>query len=408
MTDDQTVDSLPFMPYTQALLGGEGATFTNYHAVQPLCCPSRASFLTGQYPHNHGVLNNLPPFGYDRMNFRRTIYTALDKAGYRTGWIGKVLNDPESHGTRPEPGFDEWLVPLGLSEVNMTEYSVSDNGTPRTFSGIFQNDFYASRARSFLTAANDAPFMLTLALSSPHWSRCSDDSGRCPPAPATPDLGTFEGQPFPLASDPSLDTADRATADEWWARELESVQSVDRIVFGIVDLLRRTGDLANTYIVLQSDNGMLHGEHDVFDKNVPWDRSVRVPLIIRGPGFDPGTVRSDLTANVDVPATILEAAGVEPPRPLDGYSLLGGHRRGALLLERLNGSSGASADQPWRQIKTERGWTYWREQFSGRRYLFDLDDDPGQLENLIEEEPKVAAKLNRRLNRMKSCANPCP
>ena len=93
------------MPFTQIVLGVEGATFTNHHAVQPLCCPSRASFLTGQYPHNHGVLNNLPPFGYDRLNFKRTIYTALDRAGYRTGWIGKVLNDPDSRGLEPGAGL---------------------------------------------------------------------------------------------------------------------------------------------------------------------------------------------------------------------------------------------------------------------------------------------------------------
>lgn len=119
-------------------------------------------------------------------------------------------------------------------------------------------------------------------------------------------------------------------------------------------------------------------------------------------------MRADLTANVDVPATILDAADVPPARPLDGYSLLSDHRRGALLLERLNGSSGPPEDQPWRQIKTSRGWTYWRELESGRRYLFDVEADPLQLDNLVREQPEVASRLNRRLNRMKSCANPCP
>ena len=71
---------------------------------------------------------------------------------------------------------------------------------------------------------------------------------------------------------------------------------------------------------------------------------MRIPLLIRGPGFLPGEIRADLTANVDVPATIMDAANVKPARPLDGYSLLGKHRRRFLLLERLNGSSGSSAD----------------------------------------------------------------
>lgn len=270
MTDDQTVDSLPYMPFTQALLGADGTTFTNHHATQPLCCPSRASFLTGQYPHNHGVLNNLPPFGYDRMNFRRTLYTALDDAGYRTGWIGKVLNDPDSHGIRPEEGFDEWLVPLALTEVDMLDYTVSDNGASRQITDTFQNDFYASRAAGFLRSGGDAPFMLTLALSSPHWSRCFDGSGgHCPPVPSPVDLGTYEGVGFPLAEDPALSTAERVATDEYWARELESLQSVDRIVGGIVDLLRRSDELGDTYVMIQSDNGLLHGEHDIYDKNVP-------------------------------------------------------------------------------------------------------------------------------------------
>lgn len=84
LTDDQTIDSIEAMPNVQRLLGDRGTTFTRHHAVQPLCCPSRASFLTGQYPHNHGVLDNLPPGGYGSMDFQRTLYAAMHEAGYRT------------------------------------------------------------------------------------------------------------------------------------------------------------------------------------------------------------------------------------------------------------------------------------------------------------------------------------
>ena len=410
LTDDQTVDSLPYMPLTRITLGLDGTTFANNHAVQPLCCPSRASFLTGQYPHNHGVLNNLPPFGYDRLNFKRTIYTALHRAGYRTGWIGKLLNDPQAHGIKPEPGFDEWFIPLGQSELFMTEFTVSDNGTLRDYADTFQTNLYVQRAVDFLDSPSRAPFMLTISLSSPHWNRCEtgEIGARCPPQPDPSDLGSFSGTPFPI-DDPSIDPAERAVADEYWARELESLQSVDRVVGYVIDLLRRTGELDNTYVIYESDNGMLHGEHDVaFDKNVPWDRSVRVPLLIRGPGFTPGAIRTDLTANVDVPATILDAAGVDPPRPQDGYSLLSKHRRRFLLLERLIGSGGAPADQPWRQVKTAGGWTYWREQRSGRRHLYDLERDPLQLTNRVRANPRRARRMQRLLNEFRGCENPCP
>ncbi len=252
--------------------------------------------------------------------------------------------------------------------------------------------------------------MLTISLSSPHWNRCADGTTgvHCPPEPDPADLGSFSGQPFPI-DDPSLDPAERAIADEYWARELESLQSVDRVVNYVVGLLRQAGELDNTYVIFQSDNGLMHGEHDVaFDKNVPWDRSVRVPLLIRGPGFARGEVRDDLTANVDVPATILRAAEVESARPLDGYSLLGKHRRRFLLLERLIGSSGLPADQPWRQIKTASGWTYWREQRSGRRHLYDLGRDPLQLDNRVRTNRKRAERLQGLLSEFRGCENPCP
>ncbi len=182
---------------------------------------------------------------------------------------------------------------------------------------------------------------------------------------------------------------------------------MDRTVGALVEQLRAQGELDNTYVIFGSDNGMLHGEHGIFDKNVAWDRSVRVPLVIRGPGFAPSTIRDDLTANVDVPATILDAAGVAPPLPPDGYSLLSDHRRRQLLLERLDGGPGR-VQQPWLQIKTADGWTYWRDLITGRRHLYDLTRDPYQAHDRLRREPKLARKLNRRVNKFRDCANPCP
>ena len=413
LTDDQTIDSLRYMQRTEQLLGGEGTTFTDYHATQPLCCPSRASFLTGQYPHNHGVLDNLPPYGYGAMDFSRTIYTAMHDAGYRTGWIGKVLNGEGDAGITPEPGFDEWLVPLRNSEHDMFNYTLSDNGTEVDYEGTYQTDVYAQRASEFIASQGSRPWMLTVSPFNPHWSFCRPGEsgggapGRCPPQPAPQDLGTFAGTKFPFGPDIPKDREARARANLYWQRELESLQSVDRMVGALVEQLRAQGELDDTYVIFQSDNGMLHGEHGIFDKNVAWDRSARVPLVIRGPGFAAGAVRDDLTANVDVPATILGAAGVAAPLPQDGYSLLSSHRRRMLLLERPYGWAGR-VGQPWLQIKTANGWTYWRDLITKRRHLYDLDRDPYQLHNRIRREPQRARKLNQRLNRIRDCAAPCP
>ena len=312
LTDDQTVDSLRFMRRTRRQLGHAGTTFTNHHTVQPLCCPSRASFLSGQYPHNHGVLENLPPYGYPAMDFDHTIYTSLHDAGYRTGWIGKVLNTAgDSYGLEPEPGFDEWLIPLEATELNMFDYVLSDNGTRREVTDNFQSRLFAARAHEFLSEPGVEPFLLTLSLTNPHWSSCSRAVRQeCPPDPAPRDLRTFRKAKFPFPPDFTKDRRRRSIANHFWRRELASLQSVDRIVGSLIAQLRASGELDNTIVIFQSDNGLLHGEHGVFDKNVPWDRSVRVPMIVRGPGFEAGAERDDLTANVDVPATIADAAGV--------------------------------------------------------------------------------------------------
>ncbi len=412
LTDDQTVDSLAAMPQTKRLLVRRGTRFTDYNTVQPLCCPSRATFLTGQYPHNHGVLNNLFPYGYASMDFSRTLYTALDDAGYRTGWIGKVLNAEGSAGIAPEPGFDDWLVPLHAEEgSDMFDYQLSDNGTIRSWTGVYQNGVYANRAREFLATAGDDPFLLTLSVHSPHWSPCAENiRKRCPPQPAPRDRGTFAGVSYPFGPDYERGAAARRVTNRYWRHELESLQSVDRIVASLVGELRRSGRLGDTYVIFQSDNGMLHGERRIFDKNVPWDRSVRVPLLIRGPGFGRGAARRDLTANVDVPATILDAAGVPPPLPADGYSLLSPHRRKVLLLERLVGSERRrnAAKHPWLQLKTATGWSFWRDQISGRRHLYDSVRDQYQTRNLLKRRPAVADRLEARMDAVADCAAPCP
>jgi arylsulfatase A-like enzyme len=414
LTDDQTVDSLATMAKTTRLLVRRGTRFSDYNAVQPLCCPSRASFLTGQYPHNHGVLSNRFPYGYAAMDFSRTIYTALDDAGYRTGWIGKVLNAERSAGIAPEPGFDDWLVPVHAEEgADLFDYALSDNGVIRGYTDTWQNAILADRARDFIAATGpDEPFLLTLAVHSPHWSPCPENiRERCPPQSAPRDYGAFAGIRYPFGPDFDGGPRARRKVNRYWRHELESLRSVDRIVSSLVAELRRRGRLGDTYVILQSDNGTLHGEHGVFDKNVPWDRSVRVPLVIRGPGFARGARRTDLTANVDVPATIFDAAGVRPPLRPDGHSLLGDRRRRILLLERLVGSPRVSTDparHPWLQLKTATGWAYWRDPVSGREHLYDRDRDPRETRNLARRKPRVTARLGRRLARVADCAAPCP
>lgn len=204
MTDDQTLGSLRYMRNTKRALVRKGTNFRNYHDVQPLCCPSRASFLTGQYPHNHGVLSNDRRHGYGALDFDQTVYTALQDSGYRTGWIGKVMN-PNRRGqaAEPEPGFDDWLVPIDDAErggTDMFDYQLSDNGDLVSYSDRYQNNLFARRARDFLEGPSDEPFMLTLSIHSPHWAPCPKGSNRlkCPPQPAPADRKRFKRVRYPF------------------------------------------------------------------------------------------------------------------------------------------------------------------------------------------------------------------
>jgi len=419
LTDDQTVESVRYMQRTKALIGDQGTTFRNYNDVQPLCCPSRATFLSGQYPHNHGVLRNLPPYGYGALDWDHTLYTALDDAGYRTGWIGKVLNPSRrTQAIEPEPGFDYWLVSINDAEtdgVDMFEYQLSEDGDVIKRDGVFQTNLFEDRALRFIRTSAGQPFLLTVSVHSPHWAPCgpNHEVRECPPQPAPRDRNLFKGIRYPFGPNFKGTPADRKAASHYWRREAQSLQSVDRMVASLVEELHSEGVLDDTYLIFQSDNGYMHGEHGESDlKNVPWEETTVVPLMIRGPGFAAGAVRDDLTANVDVPATILDVADATPPVPGDGYSLLSGHRRSELLLERLVGSrnSTIAAKRPWRQIKTSDGWTYWSDLDGGHKHLYDLDDDPYELKNLVGKtgSSSIGSSLAARLNSIKDCAAPCP
>ena len=169
--------------------------------------------------------------------------------------------------------------------------------------------------------------------------------------------------------------------------------------------LRAAGELDNTYIVFTSDNGYMLGEHRKQGKHVVYEESVRVPLIVRGPGLPAGHVRGQLAANIDLAPTILDAAGVPPRLRMDGISLLppapdpasGGTR--SLVLEYLAGRTGYSA------VRTPNGYLY-AEHRNGEHELYDLNTDPYELHNLAGKpaEAGLEAGLAQRLATLRDCA----
>jgi hypothetical protein len=193
LTDDQRWDTMQYMPLTNSLLYAESVRFSNAIAAVPLCCPSRASLLTGLYAHNHGVIDNIPPYGGAPMfNDSSTIATWLHEAGYRTGLFGKYLNYfYEIAPERPvPPGWDQFYAFLN-NNGNYYNYSLVENGVTVAYGNRpedYATAIIAEKAVEFITTADpDEPLFVYLAPFAPHSTSAAVDS---PPTPGPGDSTT--------------------------------------------------------------------------------------------------------------------------------------------------------------------------------------------------------------------------
>jgi N-acetylglucosamine-6-sulfatase len=431
MTDDQTVESLRVMPNVKRLLVDRGAYFENSFVSFSLCCPSRATFLTGQYAHNHGVLSNQPPFGgYARLDGSRTLPVWLERAGYSTILLGKYLNGyGKRNPTEIPPGWTEWHGSVDPSTYNYVRYTLNENGTLVKYGAdkaSYQTDVYADKAVEIVRrrAAADRPFFLWVAFLAPH-SGGPQSSDRPPDTalPAPRDRGRFAAEPLPRppsfneadVSDkpggirirPRLDTRAVRVVTKRYQLRLESLLAVDDAVGRIVDELDRSGELDNTLIVFTSDNGFLQGEHRIpLGKVSVYEPSTRVPLIMRGPGIRAGLRLRQPVANIDLAPTIVEAAGARAGLRMDGESLWPILRDPGLFWGRdvlHEGPGDGPTALQFIALRTPQ-WIYARY-FSGAEELYDLGRDPDELTNL-RADPAAAGvrnELRARLRALEVC-----
>jgi N-acetylglucosamine-6-sulfatase len=429
MTDDQTVESMRVMPNVHALLAQQGVTFDNSFVSYSLCCPSRATFLTGQYAHNHGVWGNAAPNGgYYKLDSTNTLPVWLQRAGYQTIHLGKYLN---GYGTRSKteipPGWGEWYGSPDPSTYQYLNYTLNENGKLVTYgnrAADYKTDVEARKAVDIIArqAIDPRPFFLWVAFLAPHSGgpRDSDDpTGLGTPSPAPRHRNYFATQPLPIppsfneadVSDkpagirnrPLMTPAKIAAVRENYQQRLESLLAVDDAVGLIVNQLAAIGELDRTYILFTSDNGFFHGEHRVpSGKVLLYEPSIRVPLIMRGPRIPPGQHRRQFVANIDLAPTIVAATGAQPGRVMDGRSLLPFardpifHSGRDLLLETPTFSA----------IRTPN-WLY-AEYVTGERELYNLAHDPDELTSLHNDlrYARTEADLARRLARLRGCAGP--
>src|SRR5919107_947906 len=349
LADDMRYDDLAYMPKTKDLLGKQGMTFSKAFVSKPLCCPSRASILTGMYVHNHKVWFNgnsgseagWPAFkakGYEQDN----LATRLSTAGYRTGLFGKYF--PSYDGSsKPQQGWDDWFGWYGDNNANYYNWSVNDNGTHRRYGNTasdYSTEVISREAQSFIDTSVDPnvgqgkPFFAWVGVSAPHY----------PPTAAPLDLNTYNGlkAPRPLSfneddvtdkppwikSLPPLSASQIAQIDTRQKDRAETLQALDDLVEGVVNTLNTTKapdgtiTLNNTYIFFTSDNGFEMGEHRIFEgKREAYEESARVPLLVRGPGVAAGSTTDKLALNTDYLPTFTDLGGIQTPSYVDGRSL---------------------------------------------------------------------------------------
>ena len=431
MTDDLEVDDLKALPSVQRL-AQQGTTFSNSFVGYSLCCPSRATYLSGQYNHNNGVLSNAPPDGgFGRLDHTNTLPVWLQAAGYHTTHIGKYLNGYEnaSFRTTVPPGYSDWQG-LAIGTYRMYDYSINDNGTLvpyGTAPADYQTDVLADRAVAAIRerARSPQPFYLKFSPLAPHGSGAVAGHNGMGPDPAPRHRGAFADEPLDVG--PAYDEADvrdkpasirqlprisaqaRAGIDTRNRRRLASLLAVDEAITRMVDELRAAGELDQTIIAFTSDNGWQEGEHRVVQGKVRvYEPSIRVPLIVRGPGFAPGAVAPAMAINVDLPRTLAAAAGAVPGRVLDGLDLrevAGGSAR-ALARPLLNetGVPGLSNRNFHQAIRTDTH--KYVEYANGERELYDLRSDPDELVNVAGDPAQAGmlAQLDARLEVLKTCA----
>jgi arylsulfatase A-like enzyme len=417
------------MSNVNTLLGDQGATFERSFVNYSLCCPSRATFLTGQYMHNHGVLGNQAPNGgfnrFQDLHGRNNLAVWLRRAGYHTAMIGKYLNG-YSNNPRVPFGWADWQA-VAPDTQKVYDYTLNDNGTLvhyGTRPADFKQDVLTGRAVDLIDrrAPRERPFFLWLTYTAPHGGGPNPNpnppfncNGTAKPAPRH--AHAFDSEPLPrplnfneadvsdkpaaIRNRPLLTAGEIANIQRRYRCRLESILSVDEGVRAVVRALRSSRELNDTVLVFTADNGFFHGEHRLpTGKTRIYEESIQVPLLMRGPGIPAGVSVDDLVINADLAPTIVEVAGANPGAVLDGRSLIPivnqpGIAQGRELLVEEPG---------FKAIRTER--YMYAEHSSGERELYDLDRDPFELDSRHADPDYalVRAQLAARLQELASCA----
>jgi len=410
VTDDQFKGTMAAMPRTRSWFEDQGTRFTNAIVSSPLCCPSRASILSGRYVHNHGVLRNELGSELDQGS---TIEKYLGDAGYQTAIAGKFLQGID--GRVDPPHWDKWATSLwGYYNAN---FNVDGEFGPVD---PYSVDFVRQRGKQFLRRTekdDDRPWFLYLAPVAPHLPYTPADRHAGAPVPRLRVTPPFTEED--RSDKPEFVQSQNYTLEEGKrqrAKMIRTLMSVDEMVDAIMKQLGKLDEQRTTLAVFLSDNGHSLGQHGLFAKRLPYRSAVEVPFLMRWPGqVAEGETSDRLVSTVDLLPTVLHAAGIDPLEryPLDGRSLLSSWDRPHVLVEQFGNDIKDLPD--WASLRSH-SFQYTEYRRDGElvlREYYDMERDPWQLENLLgddsEENDPDIEELETALEEARSCEGAsCP
>jgi arylsulfatase A-like enzyme len=411
LTDDMRADELRFLPAVHRLRDS-GVTFTRAISADSLCCPARATLLTGKLAHNHLTIGNYPKTfgGYPVFAAHNDIEDLLPQwlgdEGYRTAWIGKYLNGIPRTGQFRQPGWSYFAVPVQrIYDYRADLFSI--NGAFQSadrYREVYQRRLLLSRVRAWAPGAR--PFFVLYSSLAPHKTGPGSDEGSAPPVAQA---AHRDFDPSRLRVAPSVGETDVSDKPGWLqasvaehgvqsyperleTRRVEALLSVNDTVRDLMATLDDLKETKRTVVLFTSDNGLMLHEHDLAGKNKAYEESVHVPLVVRGPGFRGGGEAGATVSLADVTATVRRSAGVRRAHAADGVPLqdvLADPDSYARRPVEIEGSDalyphrGELPTDPIGRFYTGAVWgpyTYVQYQ-TGDREFYDRSTDPWQLDN---------------------------
>ena len=425
LIDDLRADEIyyPFVKVPNIMrVEREGVKFNNAFVTTPLCSPSRGSFLTGQYAHKNGIIDNT---ARDAQSHKLiTFIKQLHDAGYETGFVGKWHMGLDDN---PRPGIDFWVSVKG--QGNYLDPEINDNGNRKKVPG-YVTDIFNEHAVKFLEQKHTKPFLLYVSHKAVHpdlvqnadGSLSDPSAGNFIPAERYKDLyagskiphrknieSTGEGKPAlqrKLEGVPPL-SKQTGTSDETILKRLRVLAAADEGLGKIFETLEKNRQVDNTLIIFTSDEGYFYGEHGLsVERRLAYEESIRIPLLMRYPKLiKAGSHIDQFALNIDICPTLCEIGGAKSPENVDGHSLvpLLKHEkvkwRESFLVEYFSDKVFPRiSHMGYQSVRTDR-WKYIHyTELEGMDELYDLKRDPYEMKNVVAEKDHALQQMKKELS----------